>query len=211
MKASPAVEVCQLYEDSAEGYSKMMNAEIKLPVYTDTLGRLKDRLVDISGPLVDISCGSGHMLSMYNELYDSHRPLLGVDLSPTMVDISKKRLGNHAVVFVADMRKVEKIAENSSAAVLNFFAIHHLDPDDIKITFQEWFRILTKGGQLVVATWEGEGTIDFEGETDIVAFRYTKDKVEDLAQKVGFIVNRCVVEPVADFPMDAIYLEATKP
>lgn len=211
MKASPSAKVCQLYEDSAESYAKMMNSEIKLPIYADTLGRLKDRLVGISGPLVDVSCGSGHMLSMYHEQYDAKRPIMGVDLSPTMIEISKKRLGNRAKIFESDMGKLVQISEKSVAAILNFFAIHHLEPADIQIAFREWLRILTPGGQLVVATWEGEGAIDYEGETDIVAFRYTKDQVVDFAQQNGFKINQCSVAPVEDFPMDAIYLEATKP
>jgi hypothetical protein len=33
------------------------------------------------------------MLSMYHEEYDKERPLLGVDLSPQMVEITRRRLG----------------------------------------------------------------------------------------------------------------------
>ena len=211
MKASSKATVCKLYEDSAEGYSKMMDSEIKLPIYSDILGRLKERLVTITGPVVDTSCGSGHMLSMYYDTYDSGRALIGVDLSPAMIGISNKRLKNRAEILMADMCQLENIEADSSAAILNFFAIHHLDPADCILAFKQWFRVLTAGGQLIIAAWEGNGVIDYEGESDIVAFRYTKKKVVEFAQQAGFFVDRCQVEPVEDFTMDAVYLEATKP
>jgi len=211
MKVSPASEVRALYEDSAESYSKMMDSEIGLPIYADTLGRLADRIADLPGPVIDTSCGSGHMLARYHEVYDSARALLGIDLSPRMVAITKDRLGSHAEALTGDMRDLEAVEPDSASAVLSFFAIHHVDPGDVLTALREWHRVLRRGGQLVLAAWEGTGPLDYGSHSDLVALRYTEGEVVAWAREAGFAVDRCVVEPVEEMPMKAIYLESTKP
>ena len=211
MKTSPKKQVCKLYEESADSYSEMMDAEIDLPVYADTLGRLAQRIADIPGSVIDTSCGSGHMLSRYHERHDPKRGLVGIDLSPRMVAIAGARLGPNAATLQGDMRELGGFESGSSAAVLSFFAIHHIDPKDILAALRQWHRVLQHGGQLVVATWEGSGPIDYGEESDVVALRYTKDEVVAWAEEAGFVVDRCVVDPVEGMPMDAVYLEATRP
>jgi hypothetical protein len=102
------------------------------------------------------------------------------------------------------------VVSGSAAAVLNFFAVHHLDPDGVLKAMFEWRRVLCSGGQLLVAAWEGTGAIDYGDEADIVALRYTSTELASWAENAGFAVSRCVVEPVEDFPMDAVYLECVK-
>ena len=211
MKTSPKKEVRNLYDETAESYSKMMESEIKLPIYTDILSSLAVRINEIPGPIIDTSCGSGHMLELYYNNYDSIHSLIGVDLSPKMVEISKKRLGTKAKTFVGNMLDFGKISSSSSAAIISFFAIHHLNPEEAKLALKEWNRILYNQGQLVLAAWEVEGTIDYGDESDIVALRFTQDQIESWVTEAGFVVDSCKIEPVKEFPMDAIYLEASKP
>ena len=210
MKTSSAGKVCELYEGSGGSYSQMMDAEIELPVYADTLCRLAERIADILGPVIDTSCGSGHMLSRYHERYDPKRSLFGIDLSPRMVGIARSRLGSSAEIRVGDMRNLGGVESGSSAAVLSFFAIHHIDPEEVLAALQEWHRVLRPGGQLVIAAWEGTGPIDYGGQSDVVALRYTKDEIATWAQEAGYVLNRSVVEPVEGMPMKAAYLEGTK-
>lgn len=210
MRPSPTNEVRKMYDETADSYAKMMDTEIGLPVYAETLGRLRDHIVNTSGTVVDTACGSGHMLSLYHECYDQNRPLLGIDISPYMVSIAKKRLGPNVHIEVGDMRDLSVVDSGSSSAVLNFFALHHLASEDVKSALREWYRILEPKGQLVVATWEGSGTIDYGDESDIVALRYNSNEMADWAQEAGFQITRCVVAPVEDFPMNAVYLEGEK-
>ncbi|HMR75379.1 MAG TPA: methyltransferase domain-containing protein [Polyangiaceae bacterium] len=209
MKISDPDEVRALYDGTAESYSTMMDSEIDLPMYADVLGRLSERVAGATGPLVDTACGSGHMLARYRERYEPARQLIGIDLSPKMVAIAKARLGSQAQVHLADMRELPSFVQASSAvAVLNFFALHHLEGTQLAAALREWHRVLQPGGQLVVATWEGRGAIDYGGESDIVAIRYSRDELAASAAAAGFAITRCVVEPVAEMPMDAVYLEA---
>lgn len=210
MNPSPVGEVRTMYDASADSYAAMMDAEIACFVYTDTLGRLSKRIACIPGSLIDTSCGSGHMLSVYRERFDEKRPLFGVDLSPRMVEISSSKLGASAEIWIGDMRELTTVATNSVAAVINFFSIHHLDSEGVRLALREWHRVLTLGGQLLLAAWEGVGTIDYGEDSNIVAFRFTSDEISSWVRSSGFVVDRCVVEPVDAISMDAVYLEATK-
>lgn len=210
MKPSSLETVRALYEASAESYSGMMDSEIDLPMYADTLGRLAERLRGIAGPVVDASCGSGHMLARYRERYESGRPLIGLDLSPEMVTLAADRLGPDVVVRVGDMRDLHEIESATAAAVIGFFALHHIGVDDMVPTLCGWQRVIRNGGQLVLATWEGAGAIDYGDASNVVALRYTQDQIRAWVERAGFVVDRCVVEPVDDMPMDAVYVEATK-
>lgn len=210
MQTSPTDKVRNLYEETADSYAQMMDAEIGLPVYADVLRRLSERISNTPGTLVDSACGSGHMLAMYHENFDRKRSLLGVDLSPRMVSIAAEKLGTNARVVVGDMCELSSVEPGSASALLNFFALHHLGPDSAESAFHEWYRVLQPGGQLVVSTWEGHGSIDYGEESDIVALRYSSDELKTWAQKARFTVTRCAVEPVEDFPMDAVYLEAVR-
>ena len=200
----------EMYETTAHSYAQMMDSEIDLPLYADMLGRLSARIGQMPGTLIDSSCGSGHMLSMYRERYDRNRPLLGIDLSPCMIEIASARLGSSAEVSVGDMRDLPMVDAGSAAAVISFFSLHHLDAAGVSVALREWHRVLRPGGQLLIATWEGEGAIDYGEESDVVALRYRRDDMASWAGAGGFTVARCVAEPVEGMEMDAVYLEGVK-
>jgi ubiquinone/menaquinone biosynthesis C-methylase UbiE len=210
VKTSREKEVRELYEESADWYAELMDAEIDLPVYSDTLGRLAERIVDVSGSVIDTSCGPGHMLSRYHERHDPKRSLLGIDLSPRMVAIANGRLGSSATILTGDMRELGAVESDFSAAVLSFFAIHHIGPEEIVTALREWHRVLRTGGQIVLSAWEGHGPIDYGDVSDVVALRYRKEEIATWVGTAGFVVDRCLVEPVEGMSMKAVYLEGTK-
>lgn len=210
MKTSPIKEVRNLYNASADSYNDIMDVEIELPVYSDTLFRLSARISDTPGLVIDTSCGPGHMLDLYHRRYDPERALVGIDVSPRMTELATRKLGTGAKIFTADMRELDMVSSSSAAAVLSFFALHHLDSDNILLAFKEWNRILCINGQLVIAAWEGKGSVDYGDDSDVVALRYSPEEITSWAIANGFAVTRCTVEPVEDFPMQAIYLEAGK-
>ena len=211
MKPSSTTEVRDLYDETADHYSEMMESEISLPIYAESLERLRNHVSELDGAVVDTACGSGHMLSMYRSQFDSQRTLIGMDLSPRMVSIARTRLGQDTQIFVGDMRNLKNIESGFAAALLNWYAIHHLSLSGAREAIREWHRVLAPGGLLMVAAWEGAGEIDYGESSDIVAFRYTGSELSALAGEAGFNISRCTVEPVDDFPMDAVHLECIKP
>ena len=123
---------------------------------------------------------------------------------------AQKQIGEDNLVMVGDMRSLSGIESGTVAAIINFFAIHHLDSEDIRKAMHEWKRVLVRNGYLFLAAWEGSGTIDYGAESNIVALRYTANELTEIAQQAGLALIRCIVEPVEGFPMDAIYLECVK-
>jgi ubiquinone/menaquinone biosynthesis C-methylase UbiE len=199
-----------MYEATAHSYSRMMDAEIQLPVYSEVLKRLHSGIEGLPGSVIDTACGSGHMLSMYHHLFDPQRTLIGIDLSPRMVSIAAERLGSSASMFVGDMRALHEIQSCSAAALLNWYAIHHLSAAGLREAMKEWHRVLAPGGQLWVAAWEGAGLIDYGEASDILAVRYSPGELTNMAEEAGFKITRCVVVPVEGFPMDGVHLECVK-
>ncbi len=210
MQTSSNEQVSKMYDEVSSSYNAMMVTEIKLPIYTKVMTRLYDAITGLPGSVVDTSCGSGHMLAMYHEQFDQDRPLIGADLSPEMVAIAAQRIGGYAKVVVSDMRELHILEHSSAAAVISFFALHHLDSVGIQKAFAEWHRVLASGGQLVIAAWEGVGAIDYGDAASIVALRYTAEELTQWAVESGFVVTQCDVEAVDEMPMDAIYIEAAK-
>lgn len=199
-----------MYDAQAESYSRMMDSEMEHPLYADTLRRLKTRIEDLTGSIVDAPCGSGHLLSMYHQKYDKERALYGIDLSPSMVAIAAERLGPAAEIEVGDIRRLGTVPSKSAAALICHFAFHHLDVGEVKDALAEWYRVLRIGGQLVIGAWEGEGAIDYGEDSDIVAIKHDADTLATMIRESGFSISRNVVEMDNDMMMNAIYIDATR-
>lgn len=211
MKTTAVETIREFYDQHADAYNELMDQEIDLPMYATALSNLAERIAALDGPVLDSSCGSGHMLARLRDRYTPGRQLIGVDLSPRMVAIARERLGGDATVTLGDMRELPHVPDNSCAALLSFFALHHVDRQEMHRCFSEWHRVLKADGQLLVATWEGEGNIDYGDDTPIVAEKHGAGQVADAARAAGFQIDACAVETVQEMEMDAVYLAGTKP
>jgi ubiquinone/menaquinone biosynthesis C-methylase UbiE len=69
------------YDKSADSFDKMMDSEINLPIYFDTLSRLAKRISQLNGPVIDTACGSGHLLNLFRQNFDTKRLLIALDIS----------------------------------------------------------------------------------------------------------------------------------
>ncbi len=205
---SKAGEVQDLYAGFAGTYDEMMDAEIERPFYLDVFTALSAAIASTPGPVIDTSCGTGHMLQRLRDKYEADRPIQGVDLSPEMVALCRARLGAGVDVRVGDMRVLDHVASDSAAAVLSFFALHHLSAEDIAPTLAEWRRVLVPGGCLSLATWEGSGQVDYGENSDVVAFRYTRKQLAAWCEEAGLRVTQCDIVPFEDMGMDAVWMQA---
>ncbi len=210
MALSSRHEVRAFYDDSADGYNDMMDEEIKLPLYDVVLSGLADRISSLDGPVLDSSCGSGHMLEMLQKKYTHRRQLLGLDLSPKMVTIARERLGGTASISQGDMSDLAEISDDTCAAVISFFSLHHIGASELVACFTEWHRVLVLRGQLVIATWEGEGTIDYGDQSGILTQRYKESELVDALKAANFQIESHSVQPVEGFEMDAVHIIAAK-
>ena len=105
-------------------------------------------LGDVSGKTVlDYGCGLGDN----SVLVAKHgAKVIGVDISPELIELAEKRLVQHNLSDSADFRvgsAHELPLENESVDVVFGMAIlHHLD---LKLASEEVFRVLKKGGRAI--------------------------------------------------------------
>ncbi|WP_235676608.1 MULTISPECIES: class I SAM-dependent methyltransferase [unclassified Vibrio] len=203
-------EVRELYKD-VDCYSDAMESEIHTEIYTLGLESLFSSLQNVNGAVIDASCGSGHFLKKFSEQYNQEVTLIGVDLSPLMIQKSKNLLQDSATLYVGDMTNLSMIEEKSCAALVSYFSIQHLTHESLLSTFVEWKRVLVEQGTVILAGWEGCGTIDYGEKERHLAYRYSVDTLKNALAMAGFRVDTSGVIPVRSpgEPMDAFYLQAT--
>lgn len=211
MNVSPSDKIKEFYSGNAEMYNRMMDEEIKLPIYHTMLSELMQRINHVKGAILDSSCGSGHMLELIQRDFAPVRELKGIDLSPDMVEMSSRRLKDKAVVLPGDMTQLHPIADQSCAAVINFFAIHHVHQAGLNQCLATWNRVLASGGVLMLGAWEGEGHIDYGEHGDIEALKYSLPALEQACVEAGFTADKFWCEWIEDMGMKAVYGFAVKP
>ncbi len=108
-----------------------MDSEIQLPVYAESLSLLHAKFTELDGSIVDVSCGTGHMLALYAKTHAPAHELIGTDITPRMVDLTNQRLGRPGTARVGDMKHLPDISEGSVAELMNFIAIHHWNREDL--------------------------------------------------------------------------------
>ncbi len=204
--ASEPNQVESMYDGMAGDYSKIMDEEIKLPMYDEVLSSLQNQIQDVSGPLLDSSCGSGHMLDKFHRDIDSKRPLIGTDLSAEMTKLTRGRLGPVVTTHVANM--CDLTAFGPVAGLISFFALHHVDAEAAEASIALWASMLHPGGALCIALWEGEGLIDYGEHADLIAHRYNREQLEAWLNASGLSIDYIKKESFEDMGMDALVAQA---
>jgi len=109
--------VTRLYEDDAELYDIAFDWDI-----SDEADWLVARLEATT--VLEPGCGSGRMLEA---LADRGCQVVGIDRSPRMVELSRRRLGTRGEVFEADMTHFD-LARAFDGAVCPINTLLHLTP-----------------------------------------------------------------------------------
>ncbi|WP_420590732.1 class I SAM-dependent methyltransferase [Bacterioplanoides sp.] len=204
-------DIIALYQD-VESYSTEMDAEIGSSWFQSIQKDLASEMASRKGMIIDSSCGTGHFLQAIGNLVASDVVLAGIDLSPPMLNEAKRRLGNRADLSVGNMLNMHQFPPCSAAAVISFFAIQHLDTENIHLAFKEWHRLLQNQGILILGCWQGDGAIDYGDESSLEAHLYNEEQLKSIVSAAGFNVVKSTVikQPTPGIPMNAIYLKAIK-
>ncbi|HIH11503.1 TPA: class I SAM-dependent methyltransferase [Candidatus Woesearchaeota archaeon] len=97
--------------------------------------------------IVDLSCGTGQLLSSIYQQSGGNVNLSGVDISKEMLKTAKKRLPSSVKLYTADVHSLP-FASNTFDYVLTTEAFHHYY--DQRQALQEMKRVAKKGGQIIV-------------------------------------------------------------
>lgn len=96
--------------------------------------------------IADVGCGPGHVAAW---LHAHGARALGIDLSPGMVEVARAAYPD-VEYRVGDMRTLPA-EEGEWGAVVAFYSIIHLPPEDLKPAFRDFRRVLRPDGLVLIA------------------------------------------------------------
>lgn len=103
--------------------------------------------------VLDVGCGTGSLTLTAKAAAGAGGAVYGIDASPEMIDLARKKAKRAGLEVVFDVGLIEKIPFPDGAfdVVLSRLMIHHLPGDLKRKGFAEVFRVLKPGGRFLVA------------------------------------------------------------
>jgi dTDP-3-amino-3,4,6-trideoxy-alpha-D-glucopyranose N,N-dimethyltransferase len=99
---------------------------------------------------LDVACGTGQHLAT---LADAVAEVVGVDLSPQMLDVARARLGGRVELLVADQRDLDLGREFDVVSSLFSSIGYAVDLAELDRTVAALARHVAPGGVLVIEPW----------------------------------------------------------
>lgn len=124
----------------AENASSMLNAYYERPAMLSLAGEVRGRRV------LDAGCGSGPLAA---ELLRRGAVVTGLDASPAMVELARRRLGDDVPLHVGDLAEPLPFADDSFDDVVASLVLHYLE--DWGAPLAELRRVLRPGGRLLLS------------------------------------------------------------
>ena len=170
-------DVRQAYSSLAQQYIDLLGSvEI---VHPDDLRLIQRHLGRLSGPVLDLGCGPGHLTSA---LYSSGCEVTGIDLVPEFITHARRTYPE--VPF--ELGSLTELAhpDASVAGVLVWYSLIHLEPGQLDGVLAGIRRLLFPGGALVVGFFEGSVCEPFEHEVT-TAYRWPVDEMAGRLASAG--------------------------
>ncbi|MER5360668.1 class I SAM-dependent methyltransferase [Streptomyces sp. NPDC002785] len=150
-----------------------------------SLHRLLEHIAPHSRVL-DVGCGTGRPTAQ--TLADAGHDVLGVDVSPVMVDLAARQVPG-ASFECADIRELP-LEEGSFDAVCVYFSLLQMSREDQSRLLRKLGRLLVAGGHLVVATVPldvEDVSVVFMGQK-VQATSFGADEFTELVAGAGFTI-----------------------
>jgi SAM-dependent methyltransferase len=103
--------------------------------------------------VLDVGCGTGKPVA--SSLAAAGHRILGIDISPVMVELSRKAVPN-GTFDVADMRSYVPPEGIRLDAIFNILSLFLLDREEIEAMAEKWSSWLPAGGLLCICTMAAE-------------------------------------------------------
>lgn len=95
--------------------------------------------------ILDLACGQGFFSRAYAE---NGAKVIGVDIAPELIALAREQPKPNIVYHIANAEKIPFIKNESVDVVTISLAIQNIE--NVKAVFAECFRVLKKGGRLVL-------------------------------------------------------------
>lgn len=138
-------QVKEAYAKLAIDYEKNVDHRNAFNAYYERpsmINLLPDEMEGLSA--LDAGCAAGWYTG---QLLKSGAKVTAIDLTPEMIDATKRRVGNRATIFTHDLSKALPFENESFDWVVSSLTLHYLE--DWKPTFREFHRVLKTGGRLL--------------------------------------------------------------
>ena len=134
-------DMAQGYDAVAPTYDSAWLSHL-IPTTDALIERLPHSLPD--GPMLDLGCGTGHATIMLSRRFEN-RLVVGVDMSPGMLEIARRKTDSPQVEFRCDdmLAALKQCPSESQALVFSAWALGYSQPAAI---IAEAARVLVPGG-----------------------------------------------------------------
>ena len=181
------MNVRESYDLAARAYAEHLFDELaQKPLDRHLLNRFAEATRG-RGMVAELGCGPGQVARY---LHDLGVEMIGVDLSPAMIDCARDLCPG--VRFVTgDMRALD-FPDGKLAGIVAFYSIVHFEPADLGTVFQECRRILATGAPMLLAFHVGDDVIHldtlFEKEVSLDFRFHQPADVAAALERAGFRV-----------------------
>ncbi|MFI1396081.1 class I SAM-dependent methyltransferase [Streptomyces sp. NPDC020681] len=134
------------YDRVAEAYTNQFFEELQdKPLDRALLGAFAEQVPE-GLPVADVGCGPGHVARY---LHGLGLHALGVDLSPQMIELARKRTSD--VPFQVGSMLALDADDGAWGGITALYSIIHLTADELPLAFAEFERVLAPGGRLLLS------------------------------------------------------------
>ncbi|PIV08806.1 16S rRNA (cytosine(1402)-N(4))-methyltransferase [Candidatus Roizmanbacteria bacterium CG17_big_fil_post_rev_8_21_14_2_50_39_7] len=184
----------QLEKNSIEEFSKWAE-NYDNPLTSITFRKTNEKIVQLLNPkrnssFLDVGCGSGILIKNLLAL-NSNIKLYGLDITPKMVEVAKRKFGNEPNVEITLGSAVKMPYQDNTFDYVTCASSFHHHPDPLQ-SAKEMVRVLKPGGRLLILDMCIEGLLRkilFKVENvyhnEGKVYRLTNKEMYDLYKKVG--------------------------
>lgn len=170
--------VQRAYSVLAERYIDLLGSLDQ--VHPDDLELIGRHLGGVTGPVLDLGCGPGHLTGFLRSV---SADVTGIDLVPEFVAHARRAhpTARFEVGSMADLRR----PDGSVTGALAWYSLIHLDPGQIDGALASIRRVTAPGAALVVGFFDGAAVEPFDHGV-VTAYRWPADELAARLSRAGF-------------------------
>lgn len=145
-------------------------------------------LADGGGAVADLGCGPGRLTGHLSEL---GLEVFGLDLSPRMIDVARRT--HPDLPFGVGSTSALPVGDDLLGGIVAWYSMIHTPPDEQPAIYQEFARVLRRGGHLVLAFQIGDECVHlseaYGHRLDLDVHRLSPGRVAGQLVDAGFAVT----------------------